>query len=82
MVNIKKKKNLYKEKKTIRKRHVYWRFPGVASGKEPACQCRRHRQLGFNPKVRKIHWRRAWQPTPVLLPGESYGQRSQVGYSP
>ena len=25
---------------------------------------------------------RAWQPTPVYLPGESYGQRSLVGYSP
>ena len=27
-------------------------------------------------------WRREWQPTPVFLPGESYGQRSLVGYSP
>ena len=27
-------------------------------------------------------WRRKWQPTPVLLPGESHGQRSLVGYSP
>ena len=27
-------------------------------------------------------WRKAWQPTPVFLPGESYGQRSLVGYSP
>ena len=27
-------------------------------------------------------WRRAWQPTPVLLPGESHGQRSLAGYSP
>ena len=26
-------------------------------------------------------WRRAWQPTPVFLPGESHGQRSLVGYS-
>ena len=26
-------------------------------------------------------WRREWQPTPVFLPGESYGQRSLVGYS-
>ena len=26
-------------------------------------------------------WRRKWQPTPVL-PGESHGQRNQVGYSP
>ena len=30
----------------------------------------------------KIPWRRAWQPTPVFLPGESHGQRSLVGYSP
>ena len=29
----------------------------------------------------KIPWRRAWQPTPVFLPGESHGQRSLVGYS-
>ena len=27
-------------------------------------------------------WRRKWQPTPVLLPGKSRGQRSAVGYSP
>jgi len=26
--------------------------------------------------------RRAWQPTPVFLPGESHGQRSLAGYSP
>ena len=26
--------------------------------------------------------RRQWQPTPVLLPGESHGRRSLVGYSP
>ena len=29
-------------------------FPGGASGKEPACQCRRHKRHGFNPWVRKI----------------------------
>ena len=56
-------------------------FPGGASGKEAACQCRRHKRHGFNPWVRKIPWRRAWQPTPVFLPGESHGQRSLVGYS-
>ena len=28
-----------------------------------------------------MHWRRKWQPTPVLLPGESHGGRSLVGYS-
>ena len=31
---------------------------------------------GFDPWVRKILWRRAWQPTPVFLPEESHGQRS------
>jgi len=36
----------------------------------------------FNPWVRKIPWRRIWQPTPVFLPGESHGQRSLVGYGP
>ena len=30
----------------------------------------------------KILWRRVWQPTPVILPGESHGRRSLVGYSP
>ena len=37
---------------------------------------------GFNPWVRKIPWRRAWQPAPVFLPGKSHGQRSLVGYGP
>ena len=29
-----------------------------------------------------ISWRRAWQLTPVLFPGESHGQRRLKGYSP
>ena len=29
-------------------------FPGGASGKEPTCQCRRHKRLGFDPWVRTI----------------------------
>ena len=36
----------------------------------------------FNPWVRKVPWRRAWQSTPVFLPGEPYGQSSLAGYSP
>ena len=35
-----------------------------------------------DPWVGKIPWRRARQPTPVFLPGESHGQRSLAGYSP
>ena len=57
-------------------------FPGDASGKETACQCSRHKRLEFDPWVGEIPWRRAWQPTPVLLPGESHGQGNLVGYSP
>ena len=42
-------------------------------------QCRRRE---FDSWVRKIPWRRKWQPTPVFLPGESHGQSSLAGYSP
>ena len=52
-------------------------YIGWLSGKEFACQCRR---CGFSPWVRKIPWRRKWQPTPVFLPGKSHGQRSLVDY--
>ena len=54
-------------------------FPGGSVVKESVCQCRRH---GFDPWVRKIPWRRKWQPTPVFLPGKSHGQRSLEDYSP
>ena len=57
-------------------------FPGGSVDKEPACQCRRCRKHGINPWVRKIPWRRKWQPTPVFFPGKSHGQRSLVGCSP
>ena len=55
---------------------IYWSLMGLPlrlSGEESPCQCRTH---GFDPWVRKIPWRRKWQPTPVLLPGESYGPRN------
>ena len=55
---------------------------GGASGKEPACQCRRHKRREFDPWVRKIPWGRAWHPTPVFLPGESHGQRNLEGLGP
>ena len=54
-------------------------FPADASGKESACQCRRH---GFEPWIRKIRWRRKRQSTIVFLPGEFHGERSLGGYSP
>jgi len=54
----------------------------VAGGKEPTCQCRRWKRHGLDPWVGTIAWRRAWQPTPAFLPGESHEQRSLAGYSP
>ena len=54
-------------------------FPAGSDGKESACNAG---DLGSIPGVRKTPWRRAWQPTPVFLPGESHRQRSLVGYSP
>ena len=36
----------------------------------------------FDSWVGKTPRKRAWQPTPVFLPREPYGQRSLVGYSP
>ena len=66
--------------------HFIWvpgtrELPRCLSGKESMCQCRRSGRFRFNLWVGKISWRRAWQPTPVFLPGESHGQRRLVGYS-
>ena len=47
-------------------------FPNGTSGEELALQCKRHKRHGFHPSIWKIPWRRAWQPTPVFLTGESY----------
>ena len=48
-------------------------------------QCERmylpSRRCGLNPWIGKIPWRSKWQPTPVFLPGEFYGQRRLAGYS-
>ena len=57
-------------------------LPRWLSGKESTCQCKWCRRRGLDAWVRKIPWRRKWQPTPVFLPGNSHGQRSLAGYSP
>ena len=51
------------------------------SNKESACSAGVSGDK-FNPWVWKNPWRKAWQPTPVFLPGESHGQMSLAGYSP
>ena len=47
--------------------------PANAGGIREACSI---------PGSGRCPWRRAWQPTPLLLPGESHEQRSLEGYSP
>ena len=54
-------------------------LPPWLSGKEFACNAGDPDLISW---VRETPWRRAWQPTPVFLPGESHGQRSLAGYSP
>ena len=58
---------------------MLWSFPRWLSGQESTLQCKR---CVFNPWARKTSWKRARQPTPVFLPGESRGQKSLSGYSP
>ena len=67
------RKSQYISKVTGIKGLLWW-----LSGKECRRNCRRR---GFHPWVRKIPWRRKWQPTPVFLPVKSR-QWSLVGYSP
>ena len=54
-------------------------LPWWPGSKQSTCQRRRP---GFDPWVRKILWRRKWQPTSVFLPQKSHGQRSLSSYSP
>ena len=56
-------------------------LPVGSTVKESTCRCRRQKRLRFGPWVGKIPWRKAWQPTPLFLPGEFYEQRNLAGYS-
>ena len=69
---------------------IYWSLimilgfpnPRWLSGKESACQGRRHSRCGFDPWVRNILWSRKWQATLVCLPGNHQERRSLASYSP
>ena len=56
-------------------------FPGGTRGKEPACQCRRHKRRESIPGTGRSPGERHGNPL-LFLPGESHGQRSLVGCSP
>ena len=59
--------------------HHFQGFTGGTSAKNSLANVG-EKACGFNPWAQKIPCRRAWQHSPVFLPGESRGQRSLVGY--
>ena len=58
-----------------------WASPVVQWQKNPPAHAGDAGGGWFHSWVRKMPWRRKWQPTPVFLLGKSHGQRSLVGYS-
>ena len=54
-------------------------FPSGSDGKASACNAE---HKWFDTWVRKIPWRRKWQPTTIFLPGKFHGWRSLVSHSP
>ena len=57
---------------------MYYELPWWLRWWRICLQCRTPK---FDPWVGKISWRREWLTTPIILPGESHGQRSLAGYS-
>jgi len=49
--------------------------------KNPPANAGAIKDVGSIPELGRFHWRRAWQHTPVSLPGESHGQRSLAASS-
>ena len=63
-------------------REAGYGLPWWLSGKESACNVGAAGSHGFDPWVGKVLWRRAWQPVPGVLTGESHGLRNLEDYSP
>ena len=59
--------------KKLIKNVTSWASQEALVVKEPICQCGRCKRQVFDPWVRKLPWRRAWQSTPVFFPGKSHG---------
>ena len=57
-------------------------FQGAIAAKNPLANAGNINNSDLILRLRRFPWRRPWQPTPILLPGESHGQRSLAGCSP
>ena len=73
-----------------RHQNVFFSFAPLRSGvsqvvlvvRNPPANAGDIRDVSSIPPVGKVSWRRAWQPTPLFLPGECHGQGTLAGYSP
>ena len=54
-------------------------LPQWLNGKDSACSAGDIPRCVLNPYVRKIPWKKTWQPTPVFLPGEFRGHKEPGG---
>ena len=60
---------------------IHWGFPRAPNLAQTVKNLPAVQRPGFDLWAGKISWRREWLPTPVFLPGKSYGQRSLAGYT-
>ena len=61
---------------------VHWASQEALVVKNPPAKAGDIRDTGLIPGLGRSPWRRAWQPTALLMPRESQGQRRLAGYSP
>jgi len=59
----------------LNSRNQLWCFPWWLSWWRV---CLQRRRLVFSPWIRKMPWRRKWQPTPVFFPGEFHWLQSAM----
>ena len=57
-------------------------FPGGSGVKNPPANAGDSGDAGLIPGVKKLPWRRKWQPTPVFLPEESHDREDPGGLQP
>ena len=62
--------------------HVKIGFGVKVPGGSDSRTCLQMQEIWIKSLDQEDSWRRAWQPTPAFLPGESSGQRNLMGYSP
>ena len=71
-----------KPTKTKINKEEYKKLKSFCTAKENISKVKKEPMEWENIFSNYLSWRRKRQPTPVLLPGKSHGQRSLVGYCP